>query len=29
MPPTLYFYANFGTIRLNKGNTNAKIFGRP
>ena len=29
MPPSLYFYVNFGTIRLNKKNSNRKEFGRP
>lgn len=29
MPPKLYFYANFGTIKLNKGNSNVKSYGRP
>ena len=29
MPPKLYFYSNFGTIKLNKGNSNIKSYGRP
>jgi len=29
MPPALYFYANLGTIRLNKPRSNVKTFGRP
>lgn len=29
MPPSLYFYANLGTIQLNKGESNVKKFDRP
>jgi hypothetical protein len=29
MPPTLYFYANFGTIKIKKKGRNYKMFGRP
>lgn len=29
MPPKLYFYVNHGTIRLNKNNSNVKVYGRP
>lgn len=29
MPPSLFFYGNHGTIKLNKGNSNVKSYGRP
>lgn len=29
MPGKLYFYCNFGTIKLNKANSKVKSFGRP
>lgn len=29
MPPKLYFYANHGTIKLNKPGSNVKSYGRP